>query len=66
MSGDDCVDEPAPLPPPEPEPGACCQSGCEPCVYDLYWEAVDRYEQALAAWQERHPQNTIQPTEFKP
>jgi hypothetical protein len=41
----------APVPPPEPEAGACCQSGCEPCVYDLYWEAVDRYERALAEWE---------------
>lgn len=45
--------DPRPSPPPEPEPGACCQSGCDPCVFDLYWEAVDRYEQALAAWASR-------------
>ena len=37
----------------EPEAGACCQSGCDPCVYDLYWAAVDRYEQALADWKGR-------------
>lgn len=42
-----------PLPPREPESGECCQSGCDPCVYDRYWEACARYEQALADWQAR-------------
>jgi hypothetical protein len=51
--------DPPPVPPTEPEPGACCQSGCDPCVYDLYWQAVDRYEQALAAWQARHGISTL-------
>ncbi|MEO7729141.1 MAG: oxidoreductase-like domain-containing protein [Burkholderiales bacterium] len=41
--------------PAEPESGACCNSGCDPCVFDLYWEAVDRYEQTLAQWKARHP-----------
>ena len=45
--------DPPPVMPPEPEAGACCQSGCDPCVYDLYWAAVDRYEQALADWENR-------------
>ena len=46
--------EPPPPMPEEPAAGACCQSGCDPCVYDLYWAAVDRYEQALADWKNRH------------
>ena len=46
--------EPRPEPPREPEPGESCQSGCEPCVYDRYWEALDRYERALREWRERH------------
>lgn len=45
--------DPPPVKPSEPEPGACCQGGCDPCVFDLYWEAVDRYEQALVNWQNR-------------
>ena len=49
----DATGDPPPTPPREPEPGECCQSGCEPCVYDLYWEAVERYERALAAWRAR-------------
>jgi hypothetical protein len=44
-----------PQKPREPEPWECCQSGCDPCVYDRYWEALDRYEQALRDWQLRHP-----------
>lgn len=47
--------DPRPLPPREPEPGECCQSGCEPCVYDRYWEALDRYERALREWLLRQP-----------
>ena len=43
-----------PIPPREPESGECCQSGCDPCVYDLYWEAVERYDRELAAWRARH------------
>ena len=46
--------DPQPEPPRAPEEGECCQSGCEPCIYDLYWEAFDRYEQALRAWRGRH------------
>ncbi|HEX6005206.1 MAG TPA: oxidoreductase-like domain-containing protein [Burkholderiales bacterium] len=45
--------DPQPEPPREPQPDECCQSGCDPCVYDLYWEALDRYERALDAWKRR-------------
>lgn len=55
----------SPLPPaadPMPEPpsfadyDACCGSGCDPCLLDLYDQAMERYRQALRAWQERHPE----------
>jgi hypothetical protein len=52
-SKNDYAPDPPPTMPPEPEAGACCQNGCDPCVYDLYWAAVDRYEQALADWKLR-------------
>jgi hypothetical protein len=42
--------DPKPEPPREPEPGECCQSGCDPCVFDRYWDALDRYERALREW----------------
>ena len=41
-----------PEPPREPEPNECCESGCDPCVYDRYWEACASYEQALALYRE--------------
>jgi len=40
--------DPRPQPPEPPEPSDCCQSGCIPCVYDLYDEARERYQEALA------------------
>jgi hypothetical protein len=46
--------DPMPQPPREPEPDDCCQRGCMPCVYDLYWDAYARYEAALAEWQSIH------------
>jgi len=45
--------DPEPQPPLEPEPGACCQSGCNPCVYDQYWDACERYATALLQWRAR-------------
>ncbi|MGN6231204.1 MAG: oxidoreductase-like domain-containing protein [Trinickia sp.] len=46
-------DDPRPTPPPRPTQDECCHSGCSPCVFDLYDEALERYEAALAAWQAR-------------
>lgn len=45
--------DPMPEKPPAPEPWECCQSGCDPCVYDRYWEALTNYEAALRLWQSR-------------
>jgi hypothetical protein len=47
--------DPRPQPPAEPALEDCCRSGCNPCVFDLYEQALERYEQALAAWRARHP-----------
>ena len=55
LAADDPAD-PRPLMPLEPEAGACCQSGCDPCVYDHYWDAMNRYEQALVEWDIRRSQ----------
>ncbi|BBU29526.1 hypothetical protein BTHE68_32600 [Burkholderia sp. THE68] len=49
----DPADDPLPTPPERPLPEDCCQSGCNPCVFDLYEEALERYEAALRAWEAR-------------
>ncbi len=51
--------DPRPVPPVQPGLGDCCRSGCVPCVYDLYDEAMERYELALAAWLARHPDSKM-------
>ncbi|MFC0253614.1 oxidoreductase-like domain-containing protein [Massilia consociata] len=45
------IPRPRPVPPVQPELEDCCRSGCTPCVFDLYEAALERYEQALAAWE---------------
>jgi hypothetical protein len=47
--------DPQPLRPVEPDAADCCGEGCARCVFDVYEEALERYEVALAAWRARHP-----------
>jgi hypothetical protein len=42
-----------PLPPVRPSQDDCCKGSCDPCVFDLYEQAVERYRADLSAWQER-------------
>lgn len=35
-----------PLKPVEPLPSQCCGSGCSPCVFDLYYRDLERWETA--------------------
>ncbi|MCA1245171.1 oxidoreductase-like domain-containing protein [Massilia sp. MS-15] len=44
-----------PVPPLAPELEDCCRSGCVPCVFDLYEDALARYQEALAAWEAAQP-----------
>jgi hypothetical protein len=48
--------DPRPVPPREPAPEECCQRGCEPCVFDRYYGALERYQAALELWLKRHPE----------
>ncbi|XP_047319027.1 uncharacterized protein DDB_G0284459 [Impatiens glandulifera] len=42
------VEEKLPPPPPEkPLPGDCCGNGCEPCVWDIYYEELADYNKLL-------------------
>jgi hypothetical protein len=36
-----------PPPPDKPEDNSCCQRGCSPCIFDYYWDALSRWEQAV-------------------
>lgn len=51
----DTPDDPMPQPPIAPDLDACCGSGCDPCIFDLYDLAMDEYRNALRAWRARHP-----------
>nr|MBF0686041.1 oxidoreductase [Pseudomonas sp.] len=42
-----------PVPPERPADSECCQSGCDPCVFDFYYEELEAYRQALKAWEAR-------------
>lgn len=37
-----------PPPPRPPEAHECCGNGCDPCVYQLYDEALERWERRVA------------------
>lgn len=34
--------------PTPPEPYECCESGCDPCVHDIYAKALKRWEKRVA------------------
>jgi hypothetical protein len=48
--------DPRPQPPEKPLPCDCCDTGCDPCVYDVYADELEAYAKELAAWQARHPE----------
>ena len=47
--------DPAPEPPPRPEAADCCRGGCDLCVFEIYEQALARYQEALRQWRLRHP-----------
>jgi hypothetical protein len=49
------ADDTPPQPPVRPDPDDCCNGGCARCVFDVYEDARERYEEALKAWRKRHP-----------
>ncbi|MFC3340250.1 oxidoreductase-like domain-containing protein [Paracandidimonas soli] len=53
MAETDMPDGPRPVPPEPPGPNECCESGCDPCVHDLYADALREYRAALSAWEKR-------------
>ncbi len=51
----------------------CCQSGCDPCIFDYYNDEMERYRQELKAWEARraarrgatHPFHVVTPGRWK-
>ncbi|WP_050477844.1 oxidoreductase-like domain-containing protein [Herbaspirillum rhizosphaerae] len=54
--------DPPPTPPIEPQLEDCCQSGCDPCIFDIYQDALERYRVALQEWQARREASMAKPT----
>jgi hypothetical protein len=43
-----------PAPPEKPTPNECCGSGCVPCIYDYYYDAMEKWTQRYGkAYQEQ-------------
>jgi len=38
-------DKDIPPPPEKPTPHECCGSGCVPCIYDYYYDALEKWQQ---------------------
>jgi hypothetical protein len=36
-----------PMPPNKPQDYECCRRGCAPCIFDYYWDALGRWEDAV-------------------
>ena len=56
----------APLEPPRPEDYECCGNGCEPCVFDLHAQALERWRAEMKAWRERQAARSSTPADAPP
>lgn len=55
MSDTASRDEPRfPPPPREPDLDECCGTGCDPCVFDIYDQRLERWRERCAAIREAH------------
>lgn len=43
----------SPVPPARPGTDDCCRGARDPCIFDVYEDALERYRADLRAWQER-------------
>ena len=46
-------DDTLPVPPARPGNDECCRGACDPCIFDVYEDALERYRTEVRAWQER-------------
>ncbi|KAJ2504119.1 NADH-cytochrome b5 reductase-like [Coemansia sp. RSA 2049] len=42
--------------PEKPEPGDCCNSGCSPCIMDMYWDRMRTHKALVSRLEERYRQ----------
>jgi len=54
-------DDRRPTPPKRPDPDECCRSACDPCIFDLHEDAMDRYREQLRAWLARQADTAPDP-----
>lgn len=45
--------DPPPPEPPRPDDLDCCGNGCDPCVFDAYAQARERWRREMLAWEAR-------------
>lgn len=45
--------DPRPIPPEQPLPMDCCDSGCTRCVTEIYADELEHFEAELANWETR-------------
>ncbi|MDY7545922.1 oxidoreductase-like domain-containing protein [Glaciimonas sp. CA11.2] len=48
------INDAAPTPPVQPNLDDCCASGCNPCIFDLYEEEMERYRARLQLWEAKN------------
>ena len=53
-------DDPRPTPPERPEDYMCCGRGCMPCIFDVYDQALTRYEAQLQEWETRRAGGVVE------
>eukprot|EP00357_Protocruzia_adherens_P035372 CAMPEP_0115011980 /NCGR_PEP_ID=MMETSP0216-20121206/24415_1 /TAXON_ID=223996 /ORGANISM="Protocruzia adherens, Strain Boccale" /LENGTH=125 /DNA_ID=CAMNT_0002380851 /DNA_START=125 /DNA_END=502 /DNA_ORIENTATION=- len=49
-SAEKIVKKKKPVCPIEPGEDECCGTGCYPCVFDLYYDRLSKYEEQLESW----------------
>lgn len=48
--------------PQPPAPNECCESGCDPCVWDIYRAELQKWEQAQQAQQSTQNCSILKPS----